>query len=114
MAYGDGFSASRIGWADLLVLEEAHQDPYRNLIEAIDPDVKLVVVAGLPVFGDETLFSQLDDEYEILQAPGYQKVVDVTYETISGAHKEMNQIIQEISDCMATVINPNGEMVYIW
>ena len=82
------------------------------MIEAIDPYVKLVVVAGLPVFGDETLFSQLDDEYEILQAPGYQKVVDVTYETISGAHKEMNQIIQEISDCMATVTSTPMEKWY--
>ena len=100
--------------ADILVLEEVHQDPYRNLIEAIDPDVKLVIVAGLPVFGDELLFSQLDNEYEILQAPGYQKVVDVTYETISGAHKEMNQIIQEISDCMATVTATPMEKWYTY
>ena len=54
-----------------MVLEDFHSDPYRNVIEAIDPDVRLVIVGGLPVFGDEDLVSQLDDEYEVVEGNGF-------------------------------------------
>ena len=38
-------------YADLVVMDTFHQI-HRNLIEAIDADVRLTIVNGQPVFGD--------------------------------------------------------------
>ena len=45
--------------ADLVVIDNIHANPYRNLINAIDPDVRLTVVGGLAVYGDEDLMAGL-------------------------------------------------------
>ena len=66
-------------YADLVVLDTFHQDPYRNLIEAIDADVRLTVVNGQPVFGDVDIMSELKgDDWELVEGPGFNKAVDVT------------------------------------
>ena len=46
-------------YADLVVLDTFHENPYRNLIEAIDRDVRLTIVEGKAVFGDVDLMSTL-------------------------------------------------------
>ena len=47
------------GKAADLVDDNIHANPYRNLINAIDPDVRLTVVGGLAVYGDEDLMANL-------------------------------------------------------
>ena len=61
-----------MAFIEQFVLDTFEADPYRNVIEAIDPDVRLVVVGGLPVFGDVDIMQALDDEVEIIQG-GIQK-----------------------------------------
>ena len=52
-------------YADLVVIDTFHEDPYRNLIEAIDADVALTVVQGKAVFGDVDIMQQLQgDDWE--------------------------------------------------
>ncbi len=105
----------RVGLAaDLMVLEDFHSDPYRNVIEAIDPDVRLVIVGGLPVFGDEDLVSQLDDEYEVVEGNGFTKVVDVTYDGISLAHKSFADISTDIAECMAEKTSAPLEQIFAY
>ena len=41
--------------ADLLVLDERHADPYRNMIMAIEENIQLVTVRGEPLYGDLSL-----------------------------------------------------------
>ena len=66
-------------FADLVVIDTFHEDPYRNLIEAIDADVALTVVQGKAVFGDIDLMQQLQgDDWEYVNGPDFQKAVDVT------------------------------------
>jgi cytosine/adenosine deaminase-related metal-dependent hydrolase len=38
--------------ADLLVIDDRHADPYRNLIEATEENVRVVMVRGEPLYGD--------------------------------------------------------------
>ena len=38
--------------ADVLVLDDRHADPYRNLINAIEENIQLVAVRGEPLYGD--------------------------------------------------------------
>ncbi len=45
--------------ADLLVMDRRHDDPYRNLINALEEHVKLVVVRGEALYGDSQLIEKL-------------------------------------------------------
>ena len=55
MNWGDYVGRIKAGLhADLMVVDSFRVDPYRNLIESIDPDVKLTIVGGLPIFGCQT------------------------------------------------------------
>ena len=66
-------------YADLVVIDTFHEDPYRNLIEAIDADVALTVVQGKAVFGDVDIMQQLQgDDWEYVNGEDFQKAVDVT------------------------------------
>ena len=74
-------------YADLVVLDTFHQDPYRNLIEAIDADVRLTIVNGQPVFGDVDIMSELKgDDWELVEGPGFNKAVDVTDRSVTEEH----------------------------
>ena len=66
-------------YADLVVIDTFHEDPYRNLIEAIDADVALTVVQGKAVFGDIDIMQDLQgDDWEYVNGTDFQKAVDVT------------------------------------
>jgi cytosine/adenosine deaminase-related metal-dependent hydrolase len=53
--------------ADLVVLDRIRLDPYRNLIEATERNVQLVLVGGRPMYGDA-------DVLEPLYASGVERV----------------------------------------
>ena len=66
-------------YADLVVIDTFHEDPYRNMIEAIDPDVRLTVVQGKAVFGDIDMMSAMKgDDWEYINGSGFSKAIDVT------------------------------------
>ena len=85
-------SVDQVGWtehvgrikpglaADFLVIDSFESNPYRNLIEAVDPDVRLVVVAGIPVFGDIDLMQMMTNDTEIISAPDFDKGIDIRYD----------------------------------
>ena len=64
--------------ADLVVIDNIHANPYRNLINAVDPDVRLSVVGGLALYGDEDLMTALKGE-DHEPAGKFDKVLDVTF-----------------------------------
>jgi 5-methylthioadenosine/S-adenosylhomocysteine deaminase len=75
--------------ADLLLLRRPPQDParglpptvYRDLIDATEEDVELVLVGGDPLAGDVELMAALkpaDHEVVTSLAGGFEKAVDVT------------------------------------
>lgn len=45
--------------ADLVVMDDRHADPYRNLIEAIEENVRLVAVRGEMLYGDQALMASV-------------------------------------------------------
>ena len=69
--------------ADLLVIDNIAENPYRSLIEAIDPDVRLSIVGGLPIYGDIDLMHAMNgNDYEIVNVSGFQKAIDITYDSV--------------------------------
>jgi cytosine/adenosine deaminase-related metal-dependent hydrolase len=75
--------------ADLLIItkpnhpsaEDLPNSPYRNLIDATEADVNLVLVDGEPLAGDVALMAALkpgDHEVVTSTSAGFQKAIDVT------------------------------------
>ncbi|MDC3064308.1 lamin tail domain-containing protein [Euryarchaeota archaeon] len=93
-------------YADLVVLDTFHQDPYRNLIEAIDADVRLTIVNGQPVFGDVDIMSELKgDDWEVVEGPGFNKAVDVTDRSVTEGTQSWSSILADME--MAMALNPD-------
>jgi len=87
--------------ADFIVVDNIAADPYRNLIQAVDPDVRLTVVGGLPVFGDVDLMAAMKGaDYEIIQGNGFQKAVDVTFEGVEDGSQTFEFIEGELTKAM--------------
>ena len=64
--------------ADLVVVDNIHTNPYRNLINAVDPDIRLTVVGGLAIYGDDDIMAALKgDDRE--PAGMFGKAVDITF-----------------------------------
>ena len=51
--------------ADFVIVDDRHADPYRNLIEAIEENVRLVVVRGEALYGDAHLMKGLREPSDI-------------------------------------------------
>jgi cytosine/adenosine deaminase-related metal-dependent hydrolase len=57
-AWGDRLGRLKAGYeADLVVVADNRPDPYRNLIEATEKDIQLVVIRGKAHYGTRTLMS---------------------------------------------------------
>jgi hypothetical protein len=64
-----------------LSLEELPDSPYRNLIDATEQDVRLVMVNGVALAGDVAVMSALKPgDYEVVTSAGgcFKKAIDVT------------------------------------
>lgn len=93
-------------YADLVVMDTFHQDPYRNLIEAIDADVRLTIVNGQPVFGDVDIMAELKgDDWELVEGPGFNKAVDVTDRSVTEGTQSWSSILADME--MAMALNPD-------
>ena len=93
-------------YADLVVLDTFHEDPYRNLIEAIDADVRLTVIQGKAVFGDVDIMQELQgNDWEYLNGTDFQKAVDIT----SMTEVDGTQTFQEIESGLAMAMRNEFE-----
>ena len=85
----------RISWFSI----HSILDPYRNVVEAIDPDVRLVVVGGLAVFGDVDIMQAMDDEIQIIEGVGFTKATDITYDGVPEAQQTVDELLAELQSC---------------
>jgi hypothetical protein len=85
--------------ADLVVVDNIHANPYRNLINAIDPDVRLTIVGGLAVYGDADMMTALkgaDNE----PAGKFGKAVDVTFLAAPEGAQTWASIVENLTMAM--------------
>ena len=85
--------------ADLVVLDTFNADPYRNVVEAVDPDVRLVIVGGIPVFGDVDIMQAMDEDVEIIQGVGFSKAIDITYDGVPEAQQTYAEMLDYLDQC---------------
>ena len=62
----------------MVVVDNIHTNPYRNLINAVDPDIRLSIVGGLAIYGDTDMMTALKGtDHE--PAGAFGKSLDITY-----------------------------------
>ena len=84
--------------ADLVVIDTIDTDPYRNMINAVDPDIRLTVMGGLPLYGDEDLMTALKgDDHE---PAGMGKVIDVTFSGVEDGTQTWASIVSDLEMAM--------------
>ena len=74
-------------FADLLVVHSQETDPYRALVNASPTDIRLVIIGGSPVYGDDDLMQTLAPtaQLEPVRVCGTMKVLDFdTEEELQG------------------------------
>jgi hypothetical protein len=87
--------------ADMVVIDTFHEDPYRNLIEAIDADVRLTLVQGKALFGDEDIMTSIKgNDWEPIQGGGVSKVVDITSTSVVDGSQSFASIEEGLSMAM--------------
>jgi cytosine/adenosine deaminase-related metal-dependent hydrolase len=102
-------------FADLvLITRPAHpsrpdlpNSPYRNLIDATEEDVRLVLVNGEPLSGDIALMAALKpDDYEVVTSSSgcFQKAIDVT----NPAVPQGTETFAEIQTALRDALNAMG------
>jgi len=85
--------------ADLVVVDNIHANPYRNLINAVDPDVRLTVVGGLAVYGDHDLMTGLKGA-DTEPAGKFGKAVDVTFLAAPEGAQTWSSIVENLTMAM--------------
>ncbi|MBM3314974.1 amidohydrolase family protein, partial [candidate division WOR-3 bacterium] len=86
-------------YADVAVFGRVNADPYRSLIDCTERDVRLVLVAGEPLYGDTALMGRLKPgDFEVLDAGGIAKGLDITRPGLAGADQsfaDLRGVLQE-------------------
>jgi len=74
--------------ADIIIVRRTEKDPYQSLLNASPADVRLVLIGGSPVYGDEDLMRKLAPAAAIepLTVCGFAKALDFSSETALGEH----------------------------
>ena len=86
-------------YADLVVVDNIHANPYRNLIDAIDPDIRLSIVGGLALYGDMDIMAELKgDDFE--PAGAMNKGIDVTFISVPDGAQSWQEIVDDLEIAM--------------
>jgi len=90
-------------YADLLIINDSQEDPYRTLINSIDSDVLLVFVDGDPLYGKKEWMEKLKpSDYEEVECDNMVRAIDVTKDGVTMGDQKWLDIEQSLSDAMSS------------
>jgi cytosine/adenosine deaminase-related metal-dependent hydrolase len=114
VGWGDALGTIEKGkYADLLVTDTLKDDPYENLINATEANVKLVVIAGYPRHGDAELMEQYppsDGKRESLTVGGRAKQLYLEHPTAPLASLSFAEALATLEASMSRLRELEAEL----
>ncbi|HEX3045228.1 MAG TPA: amidohydrolase family protein [Bacillota bacterium] len=108
--------------ADLVVIPDSGTDPYEALIQANEADIRLVMIDGIPRYGDPALMNALNISGEDVSVGGKAKMVfleqntsDPAVEPVSlmEARKILTEALQKLKDYARELEKPKEEQALV-
>lgn len=95
--------------ADLLVIAGDPVHPYRSLLEAKEADVELVLIDGVPIYGDSTIMSQYwkTTVLSIIPIGGKSKALKMKGDTFNDLKDRLTKALHELDLLKVTDIPPS-------
>ena len=88
-------------YADLLIINDSHEDPYRALIDSIDSDVLLVIVDGDPLYGKKEWMELLKPgDYEEIECNDMIRAIDTTKDGVLMGDQKWFEIKTNLTTAM--------------
>ena len=88
--------------ADLMVVRKIGQDAYWNLTHATPQDLQLVLIGGVPMYGDTSIFEQLSGSPgERLEICGTPKAVVVSSKSLAETEKTLDNALHQFGTKLA-------------
>jgi 5-methylthioadenosine/S-adenosylhomocysteine deaminase len=93
-------------FADLLIVRSQETDPYRALVNASPTDIRLVIIGGSPVYGDEDLMQTLAPtaQLEPVRVCGTVKVLD--FDTEEKSQGKRPKSWKDTVDALTSALKP--------
>jgi 5-methylthioadenosine/S-adenosylhomocysteine deaminase len=92
-------------YADLLLVRKTGADPYQTLLHAAPKDIRLVVIGGVPVYGDKDLMERLlaPRQLESITVCGAPKALYIESQVgIPQSQKTFKQISEELQSTLSS------------
>ena len=99
-------------FADLVIFDNLNRDPYRNLIQCSEKNLKLSVVSGRPRYGDKQIMSKLGvSKYEEVDVDSVLKGIDINEPGIQHGDISFRQVWSRLKEALA---NPENTAIKLF
>ena len=90
-------------YADIMVIENHGKNPFEELVNATERDVKLVFIGGDPLYGDSIFMAQMKPgDFEYIETPcGFKKCLDFTKEDVPLGDESFAYVVEMLEKVMA-------------
>jgi hypothetical protein len=105
--------------ADLIVVRRRAGDPYQRLLEARESSITLVVIDGVPRYGEKRLMDPFGDGFEALDVGGASRFLNLREETanpvvgeltLEGAADLLRQGLMSLEELAKPLDDPNSAL----
>jgi len=103
----DEIGSIKVGlFADLVIFDNLNHDPYRNLIECSEKNLKLCIISGKPRYGDKQIMSKLGvSKYEEIKVDSVLKGIDIIEPGIQHGDITFRQVWSRLKKALANPEN---------
>ena len=93
-------------FADLVIFDNLNHDPYRNMIECTEKNLKLSIISGRPRYGDKQIMSKLGvSKYEEIKVDSVLKGIDIIEPGIQYGDITFRQVWSRLKKALANPEN---------
>ena len=93
-------------FADIVIFDNLNEDPYRNLLQCTEKNLKLSIIGGRPRYGDVKILSKLEiSVFEKLKVGSASKGIDILESGVDFGEITFEQVRSRLTEALANPKN---------